>query len=387
MITIKRAVLDEYMAVTDMSVVRMFDITRLRYESFGGWSNQGDEKERTDGDLHYRFHIQPGHASYMRGVQLVRSRLSRDEAARKVSWGTPKDRKYESFIGVDRKNGGVVCEISTEPGKTGNYFTESNLPWELSPAFFRPEVLLRYKADTDKYSLQNRSITCRGAWYLKSYDINDAGQVHTYISDLRNLPYEEQLHWKAHNEQPKGPMSARAIATDLRGEWYEHRDALEGIRGTVEELNKRQPSWWSRRPHKVIQKAAYVITTSEDEWSNEVLHLDQLAVEGFRASSLRSHAAGLGRTGLEKLASLKLIEECLMGLGWNEEPAREATAPFHELHYLRSRVKAHDAGGEAAKIRKDILKQHRTFVGHFRDLCRRCDDSLQAIAEALLALS
>jgi hypothetical protein len=385
-VTIMRAVLDEYMAATDMSVVRMFDITRYQPKAFSGWSDDVGLAERTDGDLHYRTHIESRHASYMRGVQIVRSRMSRDEAARKCSWGRPQDRKYESFVAVDRKHGGKICEISTAPGATATYFMESDLPWEVSPAFFRADVLLRYKADTDKYSLRYRSISCRGSWHLTTYDINDAGQVHTYIAYLRDLPYEEQLYWKALNEAPKGPMSDRAIATDLRGEWFNERDALEGIRGTVATLNEKHPSWWVRRPDKVIEKTQYVVTTSEDEWSNEILNLDQLTVEGFRASSLRTLAAAKGRSGLERLQSLKLIEECLMGLGWDSEPAREVTSPFHELHYLRSHVKAHDAGREAVTLRKGTLKQHRTFVAHFRDLCRRCDDSLQAVANALIPL-
>jgi len=161
---------------------------------------------------------------------------------------------------------------------------------------------------------------------------------------------------------------------------------MEGIRETVTTLNEKRPSWWAPRPDKVIEKAAYVVSASEDEWANEILNLDQLTVEGFRASSLRSHAARLRRTGLEKLGSLKLIEECLMGLGWEEEPARELTAPFHDLHYMRSRVKAHDAGSEATSIRKNILKQHKTFAGHFHDLCGRCDDALGTVANALLPL-
>ena len=61
-------------------------------------------------------------------------------------------------------------------GQTANYFTQSDLPFEMSPAFFHPEVLTRYKSDSDKYTLQDRSISCRGAWHLQTYDINDAGQ-------------------------------------------------------------------------------------------------------------------------------------------------------------------------------------------------------------------
>jgi hypothetical protein len=88
-----------------------------------------------------------------------------------------------------RKNG-VIREISCAPGATANYFTESDLPFELSPAFFSPEVLRKYKADSDKYSLAGRSISCRCAWSLQTYDVNEAGQVHTYLVYLRNLPYD-----------------------------------------------------------------------------------------------------------------------------------------------------------------------------------------------------
>jgi len=73
----------------------------------------------------------------------------------------------------------VITEISCNPTCLANYFTKSDLPFEISPAFFRPEVLLRYKSDPDKYELTIRSISCRDAWYLQTYDINDAGQVHT----------------------------------------------------------------------------------------------------------------------------------------------------------------------------------------------------------------
>jgi hypothetical protein len=248
-------------------------------------------------------------------------------------------------------------------------------------------VLLRYKADTDKYSFRYRSISCRGAWSLKTFDINDAGQVHTYIGYLRDLPHEEQLHWKAHNEEPKGPMSERAIATDLRGERYGRSEPIEEIRETVRRLNAQRPSWWVPRPDKVIEKAAYVVTTSEDEWATEILNMDQLTVEGFHPTALRSHADRLGRAGLEKLASLKLIEQCLMSLGWDEEPAREVTAPLHHLHYLRSHVKAHDAGREADTIRKEILKEHKTFANHFRILCSRTDETMSTLAKALQALA
>jgi hypothetical protein len=198
-VTCERELVDQYATITDSAVVRMFDFTRWRTSNFNGWS--GSTPSFVDsGNIFYRQQIESGHASYIRGCQVLYSPLSKDEVVeRQESIYQDKDRKYESYIAHDFKNG-VVREISTEPGKTTNYFTESELPFETSPAFFRPDVLIKYKSDSEKYRLADRSITCRGAWYLKTYDTNEAGQVHTYIVYLRGLPHEEQLHWKAYNE-------------------------------------------------------------------------------------------------------------------------------------------------------------------------------------------
>ena len=77
----------------------------------------------------------------------------------------------------------------------------------MSPAFFKSEVLHKYKADSAKFELTDRTISCRGAWHLTTYDVNEAGQVHTYVGYLGDLPYREQVYWQSFNEFPKGPLS------------------------------------------------------------------------------------------------------------------------------------------------------------------------------------
>ena len=68
--------------------------------------------------------------------------------------------------------------------------------------FFKPEVLHRDKANPAKYVLTDRNISCKGAWYLKTYDVKSAGQVHTYLGYLGDLPYQEQIYWASINEWP-----------------------------------------------------------------------------------------------------------------------------------------------------------------------------------------
>ena len=110
--------------------------------------------------------------------------------------------EYESFLAFDWKNR-EIKEISCSPTALVDYFTESELPYQLTPAFFRPEVLSKFKGDREKYSLTDRSIFCRGSWHLQTYDINAEGQVHTYLVYLGRLPHEEQLHLEQYNEEPK----------------------------------------------------------------------------------------------------------------------------------------------------------------------------------------
>jgi len=385
-ITVNRDLLNEYLTLTDSVIVRTFDFTRYRPGTFNGWVPSSDARFQSDGDLYYRSHVELGYASYLRGFQLVRSNGTRDAIISRFDYSVAKDKQYASFIAQDWKNK-VTKEISCAPGHTDNYFTKSDLPFELSPTFFRPEVLLKYKADSDKYRLDGRSISCRGAWSLKTYDINDAGQVHTYLLYLRDLPYEEQLYWKSYNEEPKAPISKRAFTTDFEGTWYLEYDSLNSLKGVVGDLNRDQVPFWTLRSEKLRDQLHYPVTWSPDEWANEILNLDQLVVEGFETKWLRNTARSLGRTPEIQFASLKLVEECLLALGFAEDHAKAVVAPLREAHDLRSKVKGHSSGKDGIAIKKQILTDYGTYKEHFQALCQRCDESVRVIAEAFKKLN
>jgi len=384
-VTFNRAVLDEYLAITDSVLVTVFDFTRFRLGDFGGWHEIGKKEQFAQDDLYYRSHVESGHASYMRGVHIVRSATSEKAIIEGFDHSVKEQREYASFIAWDFKNR-ALREISSAPSSIVNYFTKSDLPFEMSPAFFRPDVLLKYKSDSDKYRLEDRSISCRNAWHLQTYDINEAGQVHTYLIYLQRLPYDEQLYWKSYNEKPKAPISRRAHTTDFQGEWYTEYDPLTSLKEIMLELDRAQVPWWTLRSEELPPRVHYPVTTSPDEWSNEILQLDQMLVEGFETKWLRKKAIELGKDPDPKFRSLKLVEECLVALGWEETDAREVTAPMHNLHELRSKLKGHAPGDEATAIRKQVLAEHGSYGKHFRSLCANCDEGLHTIAEQLKGL-
>ncbi len=364
--------------------LRMFDITRFRAGNFHGWSHKTDAIDIGDGESVFgSLVINPGIGSYSRGIQISNIGIPENQVIDNA-WGNlakGKVKQYASYIAQDWKNK-VITEISCNPDCLANYFTESDLPFEITPAFFKPEVMLKYKSDRAKYYLEHRSVGCRGSWHLETFDTNSAGQVHTYLIYLSRLPYEEQLHWKQFNEKPKAPLSKRAYTTDFEGNFFDEYDPLPSLKYKLEELNRSNSGWWMLRNEDSIKKVHYPFTASRDEWAEEILNLDQMIVEGFEGKWIRNKVIELGGNPDKRLRALKLAEEYLVLVGFEREHAHQIMTPFHVVHNLRSFVKGHVTGSEAEKQRKDALKQHGSYKAHFESLCADCDESMETLIEA-----
>lgn len=382
-VTVRAKEFSEYMRLSEMGAVVFFDFTRLRHGSFNGWSGQKsfDQKAR---DLFYHGGLMPGHASYVNGRLIARPAVTYEEIVKaRQEARNPSNRQYASFKIINLKTAERI-EITCDPKGLSNYFQpDLPLPLEMSPAFFRAEVLQRYKANPDKYELTDRSIYCRGTWSLKTYDINDAEQVHTYLRYLSDLPYKEQLYWQSFNEWPKAPLSERAITTDFKGEFYLGHDPLNTLKYKLQGLDRKPPAWWQRRGDEVTNAVHYPVTSSSAEWANEILALDQLVVEGFHVKGLRSLAKKLGRAPEPEWQSLKLLEECLIGVGLDADEAKVAINSLRTLRELRNIVKGHAAVSQKREREKQILKSSGTFRSHFTSLAADCNSTIAVIMKNL----
>ncbi|MBV8754452.1 MAG: hypothetical protein JO328_16440 [Hyphomicrobiales bacterium] len=383
LITISMKDFVEYMRLDKMGMVIFFDFTRLDRRSFNGWSNRGTFSRKAP-DLFYDGEVVPGRASYVNGRMIARPAITMKQIvkARKKALD-PASRQYATFKAIDLVTGQKI-EISCDPKGLSNYFqADSLLPREMSFAFFKADVLHKYKADSEKYDLQDRSIRCRGTWGLQTYDVNEAGQVHTYLRYLAQLPYREQVYWQSFNEWPKAPLSQRAVATDFKGEFYTEYDPLNSLKRKLHALDKAPPAWWTRRGEELFKAVHYPVTTAPAEWANEILALDQLLVEGFKVRALRDLARHLGRSVDPNWASLKLVEESLIGAGVDQEDARNSLEPLRTLHELRTVLKGHAAIERKRTLEKQALKAFGSFRVHYADLAAGCDAALDAIASKL----
>jgi hypothetical protein len=373
----KREALEFYLAASESSLIRMFDFTLTRRESFSGWPEGAEEVVNESDDFFYRQKIVSGHAAYTRGVQIVRPMRPRSDILSSMrEWFGRRDEGHVEFIAYDWRNK-RIAKVSTDPTATTNYFEakENSLPLELSPAFFRPEVLSKYKADRDKYTVSPRDICCRAAWTLRGYDVNEAGQVHAYVCDLRNLPYSEQLHWASYNEAPKASISKRALASDFMNKRSRHADPLQDVLSIIRRWAGNDVHWWRLRESTLLERVGTPRTASRDEWAEAFMDLSKLIVEGFDEKVIRAKLAEAKLTSEKGEKSLVLLERLLTATS----PDSEGLEGLRTVQLIRSKVKGHSGGREAAELAHQAMKQHETFTGHFEHVCKMVADELSRI--------
>jgi hypothetical protein len=377
-VTIKSEVLFAYLQLKQCVLVRVFDCMRSK----GGnpvWT-KFERIERFDktNKIFAQFQDNPEdtyHCSFIRGGQYIG--LDRNfiwEQAKKELVYVPDDR-FCDFICFDWKNNRITsCNCSEKT--TSNYFEPKNdKPFGTSPVFFKPEVLDKYKNRPDVYILESRSVSKIDGWELKTFDINEHGQVHSYLCYLAHLPYEEQLYWKSFNEEPKGPISKRAYETDFEGNWSDFRNPDEILITQLERLKSEIPFYHSLEID-AIRRINRVHTDNEKEWGDSLLLLDQIVIESIDNSVVQSLANKLGCLD-PKLGSIKQLQNIFLTLGYDNA----FLEPLSELHYLRSKIKGHKQGTEAKEIINKIRKEHGSFQVHSLSLLSKINESIDFIIE------
>ena len=381
LVSFKREPLDEYLAASHSVLIRMFDFTMFRFGNFSGWPDGPEDRIVESDDFFFRQKVVPGYAAYTTGVQIIGPSRPTDEIFASMKGKHSRGGPYVEFIAHDWRNG-HVSDISTDPAETTNYFqsNENALPYELSPAFFRPEVLQKYKADHDKYTIRERDIYCRNAWSLRRYDVNEAGQVHAYIGDLRALPYEEQLYWKSFNEAPRADISQRALVNDFQGAWVEMASPLEKIKGIMGRWADTDVTWWKLREKGLLERVATPRTASRDEWAAAFGDLAKLIVEGLQTRVIRKKLNAMSVSFENNWGSLTLIEKVLAaGGGRDNEKGLEG---LKAVQLIRSKVLAHSGRDAAAELATNALEEHETYTAHFESVCQSVLRELALIEHA-----
>ena len=376
--SLRREYLDLHLSALDAVLVRTFEFDlRNPFVSHSfDYSDHGEYELTDDPDLQTYAIVDAGKFHRIQGVQIVRPQLSSLQVEQSES-------EPVEFIVYDYRNE-QIATVSTDPSATTNHFedVQNQLPYEDSPAFFRSEVLSKYKADREKYTVTEHNITCRAVWTLGNYSVNEAGQVAAYICYLREIPHEERLHWKAYNERPKTGLSKRAIQNDFLGQWADESTPLEELALILDRWEKKGSDWWSAGSEYSHADLAVPYGDNRDEWARAILALSNSVVEGFKIKALRTRLRAQGVAFDKQSRSTALLERLMQASG--------SLGSGDKLEYLRevSRLRSqaggtHNTGAKAAEVAHEVLAEHDSYGSHFEHLCRGLTSELELIEEIL----
>jgi len=312
-----------------------------------------------------------GVASRLRGKRLLQA-PPREECG--ISpFDEPKE--YLEFV-IKTDERGRQVRHSCDPDLLADYFGKNEgAPHFLTPVFFRKEVLDKYYADPDRYSVVDGHISCRGSWGLQ-IDNDGPDHVIVFLGDLgRSLPTEEQRYWSSFNVAPHGSMSVTGIRRAFLGQFADPISADLRFRATFSTVNKTWENvfgWPLFKPlhdddAHVLTKLHVPLRDSAAELDEQLTYLAKLLVDSLNESEIGKNIG----TKIKGEKSLGKFERYLALL---EFPGAENLLEvLRSLYGLRSRGAAHRKG-EDFDIKRAIGERDRP--NGFRDILERVTDSL-----------
>ena len=404
----KREPLEQYLAVTNSVLVRLFafelydDVTieAIRNDRL---SSDQESKDIFGDNIFYHQKIIPRHMGKTIGVQIMRPSRSKEDCIESLFRGERDRNEYIEFLGWDFRNdpnvkmisdfpGELVATdlsdypgasipitmISTDPNATTHYYAAkgNRLPFDTSPIFFRPEILLKYNGDHDKYSVESGRVTCRAGWDI-SYDFNKAGQVHTNIRRLKRLPYSEQLYWKSFNEAPKAEMSERAFHHWFKAEGFPGTEPLTDVVRVLSRWHEKDVAWWKIRDDNLMARDFSPRTSSREEWARAFMDLSNLVTDGFRTKVIRTKLRESKVDFQDDDRSLALLRR-LRATQQNSDETSSLEG-LREVQAIRNKVAAHVGRSKAEHLSHTALEKHGSYTAHFNHVCQIVTEELKII--------
>jgi len=271
-------------------------------------------------------------------------------------WPFDKEREEPEVSFVIKINpDGTPEEFTSNPDRLSNYFgANPGAPHYLTPVYFRREVLEKYYAEPDRYSVEDGYLRCLGLWGIQ-IDNSYPTHVVAFLGDLgRDLPYNEQLHWKQFNVPP--PAEAGVSKTCFRRSFLAQFAEPESVdlvfRQEYQQLNDAWrgkmgwPLFLEPKPgdEHLLRTIHIPVTNSQREFDEQVLTLAKLLIDSLNEKDIIAALAG------QKMEDEKGIGKFERFLRSQRFPHVEIVIEFmRNMQKLRSTGAAHRKGREYEK--------------------------------------
>nr|WP_295382192.1 hypothetical protein [Pseudoxanthomonas sp.] len=262
-------------------------------------------------------------------------------------WPFERNKNYQEFV-IGTTDVGEEITFASNPAELANYFgANPGNPHYLTPVYFRREVLNKYYADSDRFSVEDGYLRCAGLWGLR-IDNDQAGHVMVFLGDLgRDIPEAEARYWRSFNIPPPEEGPSKTLIRRAFGAQFADPQSVDlRFPRIYRQTNEAWESAFGKPLFKplhaddrhVLSKLHVPLTDGAAEFDEQVLYLAKLLVDSINEEALTDRI-GKGPSGEKGLGKL---ERFLTDLGVSD--ARTLLGPFANVQGLRSRGAAHRKG-------------------------------------------
>lgn len=304
-------------------------------------------------------------------------------------WGfaEEKPKQHVDFvIGLDK--GGDQVAHTSNPDKLANYFgANPKAPHYLTPVHFSKEVLDKYYGLPSRFSVEDSYLRCGALWGLQM-DNHHPDRVVAWLGDLgRDLPFEEQLHWRAHNVAPRGGVSETYLRRQLLAQFTESNRPEDLFRRRYRELAEAcetELGWQLLLPlgpgdEHHFQCMRIPAKDEQKEFDELVLALAKILIDSLNEAKLDELIDDDVRKGLK--GGITRLEIAL-----GAAPDGKAVIAFlRKLQTLRSSSAAHRKGRNFKSIATEFDIDRHGLRDVFGSILDRAIGSLVCLRQAVLA--
>lgn len=247
-VVISAKYLKEFLAIKQCILVLCFNIDRY---SPGNLSDSGQLPQdgiRKSGSINCSITIRD--CDWRRDGSYIYSRLLGKKVIRGLRefdpenfspGSTNRDEYLDFIIAVDPD--GKEMTFTCDEDKLANFFGKNHgKPNYVTPVFFKREVLEKYYANSEKYSVRDGNLYCGGLWSLR-LDNNHEKYVIVMLGYLGLLPLSKQQYWRSFNVKPDGTFSEVTLKRGFAAEWTDPSMKDLVFKGKFERF---QEIWWNK---------------------------------------------------------------------------------------------------------------------------------------------
>lgn len=293
---------------------------------------------------------------------------------------------HPDFIIGQSPDGNPILH-TCDPEKLADYFGKNRgEPHYLTPVFFRLEVLQKYYANPEKYSVEDGYLRCGALWGLR-LDNDHSRHVTVFLGDLgRDLPAAERDYWKSFNIAPDGKGISKV--NWKRGFMSEFADPTQPSLRFKQVFEQFQNAHEKRRGWKLFKPLAQddahyfvalrvPLTRDQAEFDGQVLSLTKILIDSLNE---REIARGLtfdkGDQGITKFEKYLANQSCA---------DHQVHIRFlRNLQDLRSAAVAHRKSDNFKKVAKLFSLDTKDTITVFEDILRSATALIEFLNAGLL---